>query len=242
MPPNNSLVFNDIAEHDVAWGEFWVEYVDTKAVGSGYIQPLLARGLPHVRRLVSAETYEQRYALLGHAPDWISEFVHEALLISNDPDDGIRLSEYTNIDELRHITPPFFNDSDAGPEKAWRWAHDRDTCIGFVNSGIRRQIREWGYVFWDNSRLDKFEALETPWQLPDEDPPVDYTEMRKSHDRRSQIYMAGGRGWWSWEDETKVIWPNGKRELPKLLREPREVKSLAEAKELIASLKLPPFP
>lgn len=223
----------------MAWGEFWVEYVDVNAIGSGYIQPLLARGLPHVRRLVSASTYEARASLLGHAPDWIADFIHEALLISNDPDDGVRLHEYAHIDELRHITPPFFNDTDPGPEDAWRWAHERDTCVGFVNSGIRRQVRHWAYVFWDSARLEKLGVLDTPWQLPDEDPAPDYTEMRRSHDRRSQIYMAGGRGWWSWEDESKVTWPNGRGELPRILREPREVKSLQEAKALIASLTLP---
>jgi hypothetical protein len=54
--------FDDIAEHDIAWGESSVEYGNR--IDSDFIQHLLSLGLAHLRRVALAESYEARYKLL----------------------------------------------------------------------------------------------------------------------------------------------------------------------------------
>ncbi|KAF2276994.1 uncharacterized protein EI97DRAFT_305534 [Westerdykella ornata] len=50
--------FNDIAEHDIAWGEFRVEYGDQR--DSIFIQYILSLGLQMIRKISKAKTYEAR--------------------------------------------------------------------------------------------------------------------------------------------------------------------------------------
>ena len=35
------------------------------------------------------------------------------------------------------------------------------------------------------------------------------SEMQKSFKARHKIWKRGGRGWWSEEDESRVVWPPG---------------------------------
>jgi hypothetical protein len=77
-------------------------------------------------------------------------------------------------------------------------------------------------VFWDRERLDEMRILDLPWRK--QWSPLmlrrDFGEMSRNWEwsrsnlklswrRRQLIFMAGGRGWWSEDDESKVQWPKG---------------------------------
>lgn len=72
-----------------------------------------------------------------------------------------------------------------------------------------------GYVFWDEARLEKLGAL-TQDGLAKLTAPTDpleaYRELENNQlqalgTRRSEIWKQGGSGWWSQDDESKVVWP-----------------------------------
>lgn len=165
-----------------------------------------------------AETYEARYELLysGYHPKFRNFFLYEALNRANRVDDGVYLSEFTPTDERTHIRPSFFDDPDTGSPDIWKWAHQDETWANFVNQDNRKTLREWGYVVWDRARLDESGILQSRWEPPyhnDEEAQADIqrrAEMQASWEARSKMYMIGGRGWWSFGDHSKTIWPNTK--------------------------------
>ncbi|KAI9739807.1 MAG: hypothetical protein M1834_006528 [Cirrosporium novae-zelandiae] len=233
-----SPAFNEIVEHDIQWGEFRINYADMSDPED--IEPILARGLSSIHSIVLANTYEDRYQLLyPDYPQHADNFLYEALSAANELDDSVYLEEYTTDDELSQIRSPFFQDPDTGPADVWRWAHQEESC------DLRQPLREWAYVMWNRSRLDQMNIFQTPWDEPAELTPthgdVQQRDQRQaSLDWRSEIYWGGGRGWWSFEDESRIVWPDRKG----VVRHPlkggqKEVKSLSEARDLILSLKYP---
>ncbi len=107
----------------------------------------------------------------------------------------------------------FFVEPDTGPENAWRWAHNSFSTVSLGQTdGDYHQVREWGYVMWDQVRLNEGDIFNKPLPEREDDSKKEaeeQEEMCKSWKRRSFIHLAGGRGWWSWEDESKVLWPKG---------------------------------
>jgi hypothetical protein len=235
------VVFNEISEHDVFWGELRVNYSDISDPGD--IEPILARGLSSIHSIALAYTYEDRYNLIypdypQYSPDWL----FGALNAANDIHDGDWLEDYSD-DQLARITASFFPDSDTGPVEAWVWAHKEESGRQFINTPIRQPLREWGYVMWDRARLHEWKVFQTPWGPPDDYPPTTevlecHAERETSLQRRSEIYRSGGRGWWSFEDESKVVWPKVSDQHP-VRQRPKEVVSLSEAKDFLLTLKLP---
>jgi len=78
----------------------------------------------------------------------------------------------------------------------------------------------------------------------DEDGRAPYIEARSmelrvaSQKRREQIHFNGGRGWWSFDDESKIIWPGGQEPQKCILEEESKApKTLEEAKALILSMR-----
>jgi len=123
------------------------------------------------------------------------------------------------------------------------------TRANFVHSESRISLREWGYVMWDRSSLDNCGVFEAEWEQPDAVPStadeIRRDEQRQaSLDRRGKIYRMGGRGWWSFEDESKIVWPIGKSPLERAAlaakreRETtKEPKSLEEARSFLLGWK-----
>jgi hypothetical protein len=103
----------------------------------------------------------------------------------------------------------FFSDGDAGVEEIWRlWlSHRSDT----EQEGV---VREWGFVLWDQERLHKVHHLLPPWitATPSEVFPLDkrMTMMNESWKARTEIYRRGGRDYWSKDDMSRVVWPEGR--------------------------------
>ena len=211
------VVFNDIVEHDVAWGEYSVKYAEDR--DSGHIQYFLSLGLEKLHEIATANSYESRYKLIYKKHPYARQFLFEGLEIAYPrtirPFIGHVLHSY--------VVKSFFEDPDTGPVDAWSWAHQsEDQISNFVNSKSRRWLREWGYVFWDRTRLEDMGILDSPWRrhaFPqtlkrnvgnkgNRHPGV-RIDLKLSWERRQLIFMAGGVGWWSWHDESKVQWPKG---------------------------------
>ena len=242
--------FNDIVHHDVAWGALFVE--DAFDLDSGYIQRLLSRGLVYLAAIATAETYDERYQVLyePYPKSGPEDFLYKGLGLSNGPDDGVELSEYTEDEEedFARLHQPFVHESNTGPFQAWRWAHQHETNATFIYADSQRSLREQGYVFWDQSRLEAWPLFQRPWEPPDSSAA---DNERASHraslnlwdrtTRRSQIYDHGGRGWWSPDDESKVVYPSGKAAPPKWNRGLGKTSQQA-ADELLHKLASGPIP
>ncbi|MCJ1382882.1 hypothetical protein MMC17_005995 [Xylographa soralifera] len=208
-------VFNEFAAHDIEWGEERVMYDtdDWYAPENAWKQGTLSLGLNYLRRLITAETYEERYQLLApnHRSD--QDFLHEGLIASNhEYEDEVELCEYSSDDERRLIHPPFLEDPDPGPVRAWRWAHEHEARDSFIFANTHRQLRKRGYVMWDLERLYKWDLFRTPWRCGEGTPfdqeqsDLEFNAMNKSFEERSKIWQRGGTGWWSEGDESKIVW------------------------------------
>ncbi|MCJ1434095.1 hypothetical protein MMC27_003461 [Xylographa pallens] len=215
-------VYNEFAAHDIEWGEESVTYGvdDWHAPENSWKQGILSLGLNYLRRLVTAETYEECYQLLAPNRHGDHYFLNEGLVASNRLDEGdVELCNYTSEDEQRWIHSPFLDDPDPGPAKAWRWAHEHLPLDCFVHLDDHRKLRERGYVMWDLERLEQWDLFREPWERVPEanvDFVQEYEAMIRSFGERSKIWRRGGRGWWSEGDESKVVWRKKEPDRPRV--------------------------
>lgn len=185
-------------------------------IDSGFIQNVLSLGLAKLHQVAEAKTYEERHRLLSssHPPPFTVSFLHEGLTKNtNELHDDVFLD-----DSLAEVIMPRFADPDSGPAFAWRWAHRGESWVKWVYQQNRHALRQWGYVMWDQSRLDAIGLFQNPWQddVKERDSCLDEQEatrqracMEDSWERKEQIYRSGGTGWWSWGDESMVKWRGG---------------------------------
>jgi len=226
-----------------------VEYSDN--VESPFIQHVLSLGLEKLHHIAMAETYEERCRLLysHHCPPATDSFLHEGLQYANEQNDDIFLGDLTREDETLHVKQPFFADPDSGPEDIWQWAHQGESPANWVYQKNRQRLRQLGYVMWDRSRLEALGIIQEPWEdvdnsvdslLEEQEAARERAYMENSWEKREQIHMSGGTGWWSWGDQSKVKWRGGAA--------PGEESSgyshtkpdsLQEAQELLSMMKLP---
>lgn len=221
-------------------------------VDSPFVQHVLSHGLKKLHQIAGAETYEERYRLLyfSHCPPATDSFLHEGLRGANEQNDNIFLDDLTPEDRTLHIKKPFFADPDSGPADVWRWAHQEESWANWVYQENRHGLRQWGYVMWDRSRLEAVGIFQKPWEdmdssrdslLEEQEAMRQQAYMENSWEKREQIYMSGGTGWWSWGDESKVKWRGGvmRGQGPSV---PTHTKpnSLQEARDMLTMMKLPP--
>lgn len=79
-----------------------------------------------------------------------------------------------------------------------------------------RDLRKRGYVMWDHSRLVNWGFFRFQWHpAPREDSDSnddgrdafrEAVMMILSWQRRRVLYDRGARGWWSEDDESKLVW------------------------------------
>lgn len=253
-----TAAFDDVVDHDVAWGASNVEY---GAVESPSIQRILLSGLRQLHQITQAETYEERYGLLQHSctarhsPHATELFLCRGLLGANEQTHIIFLKWLTPDDDVLRIKQPYFADPDLGPADGWRWAHQEESWAHWVYQENRRDLRRWGYVLWDRSRLEAIGGLlREPWD--DSSYSSDAARERQdaarrtaglqwTWERREWIWKRGGRGWWSWGDESMVVYPDvGGKLRPRLISEPASPststyewpESLQEAKDMLTAM------
>lgn len=238
--------FNDVAEHDVRWGMLHVEY--REKFDNPFLQYVLSLGLETIWDIASTEVYEDRRQLLESrgCPALAFTFLYEGLKeINSYQFNGTVLAPRQVIDV----------DTDSGPEDAWQWAHDDEEDISWVYEENRQSLRRWGYVLWDRSRLEAVGLFKNRWVDPDDsvDPTMEREEnqrqsgyMVNSWDRREDIFFSGGKGWWSRGDESQATWRERKEPSGHTTgtsgSERDKPKSLQEAREMLAMMKLPDLP
>jgi hypothetical protein len=220
------------------------------------IDGLIAHGLFAVRKMAEAKSYDQISEAHGKyflkRPRDASHLLDPGLknstvgIFTAGKDDWFWLEDYSTEEDDRLIKKPvWYDDEDKGPELAWRWAHQSFESRDFVLCEQHRFEREWGYVMWDYSRLLEFGVMENEWDRADvAEDGRDSRPSSESRDRRWKIYLAGGSGWWSAEDESKVVWPGGCAPWDKPVEikpekwDPKDGRTIDEAKEFIKRLRL----
>jgi len=249
-------VFNDVAEHDVEWGNARIDFVSPER--SWNIEVLLSCGLLHIRAIIEAKSFQDRCELFPTAlPLFGDELLRPTLVAANFEGNEHnveyqQLRENDDSDESTNpspvIRPPHFEDADSGPHDAWHWAHENEIPTCFIYSDKRAPWREWGYVMWDRARLDQMKLFEEKFvdaeakyvpPGPSEEDIRRALDQQASFQRRAEIYAQGGRGWWSFGGESKVFWL---RESPYMLSggvPSVQFNSLHEAKRFLVSLILP---
>ncbi|KAL8739860.1 MAG: hypothetical protein Q9190_007378 [Brigantiaea leucoxantha] len=217
-----SRAFDDVAAHDVLWGAEWsIDWTDDYATGdASWKESLLSQGLARIKMMGNARTYEARYHLVQGqtpCPDFDDEFLVEGL--SSEVMDGNDYAEELNdmtLEQARESSKtPLFPEPDDGPIVAWKWAYGNwyANCYFFSKNWFMRQR---AYVMWDMDRLafwglfkshraDFSELFDYAYEASS----VAIEEARKSWEARSEIYVNGGRGWWSPNDLSRIEWPAG---------------------------------
>ncbi|KAM0167930.1 hypothetical protein ACHAPF_011502 [Botrytis cinerea] len=238
--------FDELVDHDVEWGEYMMNYASFDDPEN--MEPLIARGLFAVRNMVEAKGYKEiRKSYYQDYPEYSSNLLDHGLRNSahGSGDEWHWLEGYSKEEEDKFIkNPVWYDDEDKGPELVWRWAHQSCGSVDFVLCDKHRFEREWGYVMWDYSRILELGVTESEWERTDDaENNKGSRPSRESMDRREKIYRTGGRGWWSAEDESKVVWPDGCAPWDKPVKperwDPKDGKSIDEAKDFIKRLKLP---
>lgn len=177
--------------------------------------------MENIQKIARAKSYEDRHLLLysSRGPPATYFSLYEGLHEANEPNGGILLRDFPPNDSafgVRLIQTPFFDDPDFGPVDVWRWAHQEESGHSWIYREYRDNLRQWGHVMWDRSRLDATNIFEKPWEELDRSEILlkirkaaqQRTHMQASWEQRGQVFKRGGTGWWSWE-RSKVIWPKG---------------------------------
>ncbi|KAK2734593.1 hypothetical protein FQN57_001640 [Myotisia sp. PD_48] len=132
-------------------------------VDAPYLQYHLSLGLHHLRPLLAANSREECSRLIGDemSQDYV-EFLQEVFI------GVLKPMREVLLDQVEDPKAPYFRgDSDSGPKSISIWASNADDPYSFGASYW--QLRSWGYVLWDQARLDSWGVLQDPWRRPDDD-------------------------------------------------------------------------
>lgn len=203
-------VFNDIVEHDVTWGEYRVQHASFPACD--HLQHILSLGISKLHEIITAKPPKESCALLYMVCPPGLDLVYYLF-------QGLRaVGTSAGYSRISHVDmeKSFYHDTDFGPSDAWGWTQEDRFTNPAVSWYQNEDLRGWGYVLWDRRRLDEWDAMhyirseKRPKDLDYEWGKTQNTEnMEESWKRRAVIHLAGGRGWWSADDESQVVWKKG---------------------------------
>ncbi|KAI1311828.1 hypothetical protein F5Y03DRAFT_342503 [Xylaria venustula] len=157
-------IFNDILEGNSFWKEIPVRRATD--VGDHHVQHIMSFGLKKLHDITESKSFEETCRLLTQnvLPPISLSFLYEGFHYAKTSNSGVSLNDsLTPEDKARFIRSPFFADPDSGPEDVWRWAHQDEICWYWVYTEDRRDLRQWGYVMWDKSRLEAVGIFQEPW-------------------------------------------------------------------------------
>ena len=212
-----SVPYDEMAEHDVVWGERGPDIDVAESSCSSRKEGHLSRGLEFLRKLSSAKSYEEINALFGHETCANYQFLDAGLVGEEDFSERDFSEQGNQVAQLLD-TSVDSADNDSGPMEAWSWAEGSDCYY----ESDRMHLRDWGYCLWDKSRLIAWDVFREEWytdHLSRRERRKEETRQRKeriskSNKERSRIWNLGGEGWWAEGDESKIIWPAPQKPKP----------------------------
>ncbi|GFF87321.1 hypothetical protein IFM53868_05109 [Aspergillus udagawae] len=217
-----SPAFNHIAAHDVELGYYTVYFSDNETweavMGSQHKRGFLLKGLTALHRFVTRANYNSRLGLISirhsRCSNWLLRNELEYLQRLSVQGFGAMFYRDLTPEQIAEVVGnPFAYDSDCGPQQAWQWAHRDTRCCQLICSKEHRELRRFGYVMWDNQRLQLWRALGTPFQAPQQDDGSRagrrWMAMWPLIERRRRMYEHGARGWWDGEDGEEIRWIHG---------------------------------
>lgn len=225
---NSPVAYNDLVDHDVRWGCLPRWPITFDEVESKEAEYALSKGLEFLFRLVRTDDYAERRELLiadvepGHEtddePGRLDGFLGVGLSGGRNP-----VCEHVPLDFLElddeqkasFIGKPFYDDPDPGPAAACESLIARDQLAHYIilqPFGVWWRLwRLWGYVFWDASRPVSPQIPNLHVNVVRDVARNEFTIERRqllneSREERAKIRQKGGSGWWSFEDQSKVVW------------------------------------
>ncbi|EEU34209.1 uncharacterized protein NECHADRAFT_85455 [Fusarium vanettenii 77-13-4] len=219
--------FNDLVQHDVSWGYFGVSLITDES--SPLAQRVLSRGLETLHALAQTETYDERHRILHRGdnredePVGASGFLYDLLEWT---------PEATLVTNLLVSRLPSDKNSQA------------------LSTLELRSYQGWGYVFWDEARLEKLGALthdglvklKAPADPLEAFRELENSQLQASRARRSEVWHQGGSGRWDQDDESKIVWPEKKKKSAQRKHPLMTARSVQGAKDFLRSLKIPDMP
>ncbi|MCJ1256204.1 hypothetical protein MMC24_004024 [Lignoscripta atroalba] len=210
-----SVAFDEVADHDVLWGELMINAELDSLGDNSWKEHYLSLGLGYIRKLDTASTYDERYALVAPNLGSDIDFLSTALREGDEIDDTIPFSDFDEEKQHRYLAKsPFTNDDGIGPIDAWYWGHNDESCARLYHVVDKAILRGWGYCLWDRTRLLAWDVLSKPWHsfpafVEKRFSSDEYRRLRekqqRSWDERSRLYQLGS-GWWAEGDESRIVW------------------------------------
>lgn len=217
--------------HSIKWGH------DGSYGNAERYESNLSTGLDNLRKIVVGTGFRDWQPLLCcHAEEtwmqaalWNDDPRHEQIDNDDAPDDETAWDPAWNeldYQEMRQlIKKPKFEDPDGGPSEAWWWAYKHEEkdegeepYEGPMYNGFEaRNLLDWGYCFWDASRLRERGVLDREWELPvgpciaDWEPEsVCPTQALIDSCRlRDRLCISGWEGYWEEDGENLVTTADG---------------------------------
>ena len=171
-------------------------------------------GLHYLHDLIEARTFKKRRELVEKCdPRLRKGDLYQTFPDCYDDMPGRSLEEYSATELHGPRFQPFCVDADPGPEDIWHHTHLEFCAWSFVAAISHQELRSYAYVMWDRSRLHELglfdeESDAEDWGFNPDDliGKAEREEMKRSFDRRDEIRKLRGSGWWSAEDESKVVY------------------------------------
>ncbi|KAK1147224.1 hypothetical protein N8T08_001963 [Aspergillus melleus] len=159
-----AIPFNDIAEHDIEWGISGYRLSAVRSLGLRMGLTYSKHWLAFLHKVMKAETYDERYRLLTPVAPSILTFLpcDLASMMTSDIDDTLPLEDYSQEQIQPYLTPDA-PEPDPGPREAWRYVHLNSPWPFFICDLEARDVRRWGYVMWDQYRLEQLKFFDTPF-------------------------------------------------------------------------------
>ena len=118
-----------------------------------YVERCISYGLPYLQTVLQSSPPRQ-IEILRHNILIFRSFLSDAL--DEYPSEFVHQDQRFN-DWINQVESPFTSDTIKGPNAAWLWSTGNKIEINYTR---KSKLIDWGYVFWDKERLDRWGILE----------------------------------------------------------------------------------
>ncbi|KAG8529607.1 uncharacterized protein KY384_006244 [Bacidia gigantensis] len=206
------VAFNDVAEHDIELGELNVAWLGRSTNDLRYKEYFMSFGLEFLHKVDQTKDYDKRYALFAIKYDSDRDFLSASFEIESTIEEVDKpLKDFADNQIKGWFPASSLADTDDGPFEAWKWAYADCHFLYDLTEFVR--LRKLGYVFLDADRLSSFflnPGNAILWSMNWDEYFAEQTQLQlfqhKSFEKRSELWASGWRGWWSENDQSKMVW------------------------------------